>query len=206
MSKLKHFVPSMTNPELIGLAKNRYLDEEDQVAIAKFDYRRAHNYLMENSGLQPAARDILWKYKGYARKCELLAYGHYLGEDDKYHELYDNYSDQMRNRSPWRINRAFVRHHRWYSHGRSAGTNDTGCPPSILEDIYLKDVQRVRESENSNRGPQLGWRYYSSGPNVLERDIIMNPNTPLELIVKISAASEVPDNRQLAMKTMANRS
>ena len=80
MSHLKKYIPNMTNPELIGLAKNRYLDEEDQVAIAKFHYRRAHNYLIENMNLKTAARDVLWDYNGYARKCELITYGHFFEE------------------------------------------------------------------------------------------------------------------------------
>ena len=45
MSHLKKYIPYMTNPELIGLAKNRYLDEEDQVAIAKYYYRIIDPYL-----------------------------------------------------------------------------------------------------------------------------------------------------------------
>ena len=51
MSHLKQYINQMTNPELIGLAKNRFLDAEDPVAIAKHHYRRAHSYLIENSSL-----------------------------------------------------------------------------------------------------------------------------------------------------------
>ena len=201
MSHLKKHIPNMTNPELIGLAKNRYLDEEDQVAIAKWHYRRAHNYLIENMNLKPAARDVLWDYNGYARKCELIAYGHFLDEQDKYHELYDGYATQMRNRSPWRIPRVFLHHYRWHSHGVSTRTDNTGTPPEIIEDIYLKDVQRMRTYEP--RGPS---GYYYSGPSTTERMIIENKNTPLELIVKISASSPDDKNRILAMRTMARRS
>ena len=201
MSHLKKYISHMTNPELIGLAKNRYLDEEDQVAIAKWDYRRAHNYLIENIGLKSSARDILWDYKGYARKCELITYGHFLEDQDKYHELYDGYATQMRNRSPWRIPRVFLNHYRWHSHGQSTRSEDTGTPPEIIEDIYLKDVQRCRAAgDNSMSG------YYYSGPLSTERMIIENKNTPVELIVKISASSPDDRNRNLAMKTMARRS
>ena len=112
MSHLKKYISHMTNPELIGLAKNRYLDEEDQVAIAKFHYRRAHNYLIENMNLKTSARDVLWDYNGYARKCDLIQYGHFINEPDKYHELYDGYAAQIRGRSPWRISRVFLHHYR----------------------------------------------------------------------------------------------
>jgi len=191
----------MTNPELIGLAKNRFLDTEDQVAIAKHHYRRAHNYLIENSSLSRSARDILWDYKGYARKCELITYGHFLEEQDKYHELYDGYAAQMRGRSPWRLPRVFLHHYRWHSHGVSSRSQNTGTPPEIIEDIYLKDVQRLRATTNEAYSG-----YYYSGPSTTERMIIENENTPLELIVKISASSPDDRNRNLAMKTMARRS
>lgn len=202
MSHLKKHIPNMTNPELIGLAKNRYLDEEDQVAIAKFHYRRAHNYLIENMNLKTAARDVLWDYNGYARKCDLIQYGHYLEDQEKYHELYDGYGTQIRNRSPWRIIRVFLHHYRWHSHGFHTQTGSTGTPAEIIEDIYLKDVQRMR---NGN-GESLNCGYYYSGPSSTERMIITNLNTPLELIVKISASSPDDKNRTLAFRTMANRS
>ena len=202
MSHLKKHIPNMTNPELIGLAKNRYLDEEDQVAIAKFHYRRAHNYLIENMNLKTAARDVLWDYNGYARKCELITYGHYLEEQDKYHELYDGYGTQMRNRSPWRVPRVFLHHYRWHSHGVSTRTDNTGTPPEIIEDIYLKDVQRPR----GNGAAEAYSGYYYAGPSSTERMIIENKNTPMELIVKISASSPDDKNRILAMRTMARRS
>tara|TARA_Y100000592_G_scaffold99255_1_gene174674 strand:+ start:30883 stop:31488 length:606 start_codon:yes stop_codon:yes gene_type:complete len=201
MSHLKNYINQMTNPELIGLAKNRFLDTEDQVAIAKHHYRRAHNYLIENSSLSRSARDILWDYKGYARKCELITYGHFLEEQDKYHELYDGYAAQMRGRSPWRLPRVFLHHYRWHSHGVSSRSQNTGTPPEIIEDIYLKDVQRLRATTNEAYSG-----YYYSGPSTTERMIIENENTPLELIVKISASSPDDRNRNLAMKTMARRS
>ena len=202
MSHLKKYISHMTNPALIGLAKNRFLDEEDQVGIAKWHYRRAHNYLIENVNLKTAARDVLWDYKGYARKCELITYGHFLEEQDKYRELYDGYATQMRNRSPWRIPRVFLHHMRWHSHGHTDSTIETGTPDSIIEDIYLKDVQRLRAGDAA----EAYSGYYYSGPSNTERMIIENQNTPMELIVKISASSPDDRNRNLAMKTMARRS
>ena len=201
MSHLKRHIPNMTNPELIGLAKNRYLDEEDQTAIAKFHYRRAHSYLIENVNLKTAARDVLWGYRGYARKCDLIQYGHFIDDQEKYFELYDGYATQIRGRSHWRIPRVFLHHYRWHSHGISTRTTNTGTPAEIIEDIYLKDVQRVRATTCETYSG-----YYYSGPSSTERMIVENENTPLELIVKISASSPDDRNRNLAMKTMARRS
>ena len=200
MSHLKNYINQMTNPELIGLAKNRFLDTEDQVAIAKHHYRRAHNYLIENSSLSRAARDVLWGYKGYARKCEIIAYGHCIEEQDKYHELYDNYGDTMRSRSPWRMSRVFLQHNRWYSHGRHTSTAQTGTPASIIEDIYKRDVLPLRGKTADRHG------YYYPSPRYLEQAIVKNPNTPLELVVQISASAVDDQTRAMALKTMANRS
>ena len=200
MSHLKDYINQMTNPELIGLAKNRFLDTEDQVAIAKHHYRRAHNYLIENSSLSRVARDVLWDYKGYARKCEIIAYGHCIEEQDKYHELYDNYSDTIRSRSPWRISRVFLAHTRWHSHGLHVNTEQTGTPASIIEDIFKKDVLPMRGQTSDRYG------YYYPSPRYLEQAIVKNPNTPLELVVQISASAEDDQTRAMALKTMANRS
>ena len=201
MSHLKQYIGQMTNPELIGLAKNRFLDTEDQVAIAKHHYRRAHNYLIENSSLSRAARDILWAYKGYTRKCEIIAYGHCIEEQDKYHELYDNYGDTMRSRSPWRMARVFLAHSRWYSHGAAGYTEQTGTPASIIEDIYKRDVLPMRDKHGNDRSG-----YYYPSARYLEQAIVKNPNTPLELIVQISASAFDEGIRAAALKTMANRS
>ena len=200
MSHLKNYINQMTNPELIGLAKNRFLDTEDQVSIAKHHYRRAHNYLIENMNLSVPARDILWAYPGYVKKCELISYGHCFEEPEKYHELYDTYGNQIRTRSPWRMSRVFLSHQRWYSHGYSGATKDTGTPASIIEDIYEKDVLPMRTSPDSRRG------YYYPSSNYLEQAIVENPNTPIDLVVKISASSPDDRVRAKALQIMANRS
>ena len=199
MSHLKKNIPYMTNPELIGLAKNRFLDEEDQVGIAKWHYKRAHNYLIENINLKESARDILWDYKGYVKKCELIAYGHYLNDQSRYHELYDQYADTIRSRSPWRMSRVFLAHQRWYSHGYCTRSESTGTPGSIIEDIYKKDVLPMHRTQDHRSG------YYYPSASYLEQAIIENPNTPTDLIVKISASSPNEQIRFKAMQKMASR-
>jgi hypothetical protein len=48
MNVLADNVFQMTNAELIGLAKNRFLDYETQDKIALNPYKRAHMYLIDN--------------------------------------------------------------------------------------------------------------------------------------------------------------
>ena len=77
MNPLADNVFQMTNAELIGLAKNRFLDYETQDKIALNPYKRAHMYLIENTGLCSTARDILWNKPGYVNKFDLVSMGHY---------------------------------------------------------------------------------------------------------------------------------
>lgn len=201
MSELKNYIESMSNPELIGLAKNRFLDEEDQLAIAKHHYKRAHMYLTENQGLKPKAREALWNSKGYVNKCQLISYGHYKNEPEKYEELYRDYGSRIRSRSPWRMTNIFLRNNRYWAHGGWEQAYPE-TPASILEDIYEKDVVRPRHPDTC---ADTRWQYgYSS--EYVERALIDCPNTPLDIIVKISASSPKEMNRNLALKQLANRS
>ena len=199
MKLLINNIYQMTNPELIGLAKNRFLPEDVQVAVAKHGYDRAANYLCENAGLQPKTKEILWDLGGYVKKCTLITYGHYMGNPEKYVELYNQHADTMRIRSPWRLSRTFLTSARWWGHGHFETTHNTGCPAEIIEDIYKQDVVSKRIALNGQR-----WDYGSS-PEYVERDIISNPNTPIDLIVRISASSPNEPNRLSAMRVMANR-
>ena len=58
-AQLANNIYKMRNEEVIGLAKNRWLPANVQLAIAKHHYARAHWYLAENSGLAKEARDYL---------------------------------------------------------------------------------------------------------------------------------------------------
>ena len=81
-AQLINNIPNMTNPELIGLAKNRFMPASVQLAIAKNSYRRAHMYLCENAGLDKKTRDYLYSdecNRGYVNKSTLICYGHYNG-------------------------------------------------------------------------------------------------------------------------------
>ena len=82
MNVLADNVFQMTNAELIGLAKNRFLDYETQDKIALNPYKRAHMYLIENTGLCSTARDILWNKPGYVNKFDLISQGHYKDQPE----------------------------------------------------------------------------------------------------------------------------
>ena len=149
MSHLKQYINQMTNPELIGLAKNRFLDTEDQVAIAKHHYRRAHNYLIENRSLSRAARDVLWGYRGYAREVRLLLMVTALRNKTSITNCTITMATPCVLVHPGVCLEVFLAHYRWYSHG-GACTEQTGTPASIIEDIYKRDVLPLRDKKAMN--------------------------------------------------------
>ena len=178
MSKqLEDNIHKMRNDEIIGLAKNRWLPANVQMAIAKHHYKRGHMYLAENSGLDKGARDYLWSdecNRGYAIKAVMLSYGQYDGEANKYRELYERYPS-MWNRSSWRASAAFFGHF-WYGNRRHSS-----CTPSdLLNQIYDEryDPKRVKLSANRGYG-------YSSPRYELDR-LAQHPNVDLELAIKLS--------------------
>jgi hypothetical protein len=189
MSQLAKNVYRMDNAELIGLAKNRFLDSETQLKIAEHPYRRAKTYLAENAGLSDAARDHLWNMRGYVFKAALLSFGHYELLDEFYHELYNDHGDTMRYRSPWRLHRCFVGGYGYSSSGWGALPGPRACPPEILEDIYEKDV--------AAKNLALDWNARST-----LRGLLNNPNLPTDIVVKVSASHPDSDIRNMALKRL----
>ena len=53
-------VLQMTNSELNGLAKNRFIPADLQMAIARTGYKVAREHLSYNYGLASRVRDYLW--------------------------------------------------------------------------------------------------------------------------------------------------
>ncbi len=192
MSKLAKNVRFMHNHELIGLAKNRFLDTETQVKIAEHPYRRAKSYLTANSGLAKEARDILWDHKGYVFKCELIQHGHFSGSSKHYLQLYKDHASTIRGRSPWRLVRTFIGGHGWGPDGWGTLPGPLSTPPEILEDIYDKDCLRAMDSDQM-------WNYRS-----LMRSMLQNPNLPDEIIIKTSASSKCEDIRAHALKRLGD--
>jgi len=195
MNVLADNVFQMTNAELIGLAKNRFLDYQTQDKIALNPYKRAHMYLLENAGLCSTARDILWNKPGYVNKFDIIAQGHYRDEPEKYTELYDGYAKQATNRgSFWRVSRAFLGGFGQGLHyGELIGPKHT--PGPILEDIYTTIV-----APKSN--PDFGAGYYKYSVAMM---IARNTNTPTPVIVKLSCSAEHEEVRKIALKELGRR-
>ena len=194
MNPLADNVFQMTNAELIGLAKNRFLDYETQDKIALNPYRRAHMYLIENVGLCSTARDILWNKKGYVNKFELISMGHYKDQPEKYHELYDNYADKavVRNGS-YRVYRAFLGGY-GYGLSYSALPGPSGTPTSILDDLY----DRIKDERT--RG--YGYDYYTTS---MARALAQHPNSSTETIVKLSCSYPCQEVNKVALKELGRR-
>ena len=194
MNVLADNVFQMTNAELIGLAKNRFLDYETQDKIAMNPYRRAHMYLIENPGLCSTARDILWNKKGYVNKFDLISQGHYKDQPEKYHELYDNYADKAfaRNGS-YRVYRAFLG---GYGYGMGYGTlpGPSGTPTSILDKLYDRVVNEKTFS--------YGYDYYSKS---MARALAQHPNASTETIVKLSCSYPCQEVNKIALKELGRR-
>ena len=194
MNPLADNVFQMTNAELIGLAKNRFLDYETQDKIALNPYRRAHMYLIENVGLCSTARDILWNKKGYVNKFELVSMGHYKDQPEKYHELYDNYADKafVRNGS-YRVFRAFLGGY-GYGLGYGALPGPAGTPTSILDSLY----DRIKDEKT--RG--YGYDYYTTS---MARALAQHPNSSTETIVKLSCSYPCQEVNKIALKELGRR-
>ena len=194
MNPLADNVFQMTNAELIGLAKNRFLDYETQDKIALNPYKRAHMYLIENTGLCSTARDILWNKPGYVNKFDLISQGHYKDHPEKYHELYDNYADKAFARNGgYRVYRAFLG---GYGYGLSYGAlpGPSGTPASILDSLY----DRIKD-ENP-RG--YGVDYYNRS---MARALAQHPNASTETIVKLSCSYPDKDINKIALKELGRR-
>ena len=163
----------MSNPELIGLAKNRWLPADVQMGIAKHHYARAHWYLAENEGLDEGVRDFLWSdecNRGYSLKTTLLCYGHYYNEPEKYWELYEKYPSAW-TRSSWRMSHAFFGHY-WYKGGQS------NTPSDLLNRIY-------DEKYNPKRASFIAQHSHGMSRYELER-LAKHRNVDLPLAIKLS--------------------
>ena len=194
MNPLADNVFQMTNAELIGLAKNRFLDYETQDKIALNPYKRAHMYLIENPGLCSTARDILWNKPGYVNKFDLISQGHYKDQPEKYHELYDNYADKAFARNGgYRVYRAFLG---GYGYGLSYGAlpGPSGTPTSILDDLY----DRIKDERT--RG--YGYDYYTTS---MARALAQHPNSSTETIVKLSCSYPDQDINKIALIELGRR-
>ena len=172
-TQLVNNIPNMTNPELIGLAKNRFLPASVQMAIAKYHYRRAHMYLCENAGLYKGVRDYLYSdecNRGYVNKSTLISSGHYNDEPQKITEFYKSHGAMMYNRSPWRANHCFLRAN-WYTNRRS------NTPSEVLNMIYNDHLAKGKRVDSHHHH----WHY-----NYALKDLAQHQNCDLPLAIKLS--------------------
>jgi len=150
----------MYNSEISSLAKNRFTDEETQIAIAKHHYNLARQHLAENPDVSPAAAEILWNRKGYVLKCALLANGKKELSDDEMTQFYRKTFKNRENRK-WRMQQAFLGGYSWRS------SNNSKTPGVLLEEIYADTVKDDLQ-------------YY------FVRRFVEHPNCTLDLALRIS--------------------
>jgi|7_EtaG_2_1085326.scaffolds.fasta_scaffold03697_6 hypothetical protein len=183
---LAQYVHRMCNQELIGLAKNRFIDVPTQEAIAKHPYRRAKTYLASNSSLCPSVAKDLWDMRGYTLKCELIQAGTYKDTPDKYRELYYDHQSRFK-RSPWKMLTVFLRSY-YYGNGPDA------TPPDIIEQIYKDWIQPADLPAE-----------YSYFHRTRIEAVLRHPNCTLDVAVKISTTEE-PRIRKLAFEAISRLS
>jgi hypothetical protein len=185
-------VSLMTNEELIGLAKNRFLPVDLQMAIAKHPYDRANLYLACNSGLKPSTRDYLWSdscSRGYVIKSDLISGGHYREEPEKYWELYNRYP-VLWWKSRWRALSAFLGTYNY----RNSGWTST--PGDLLEEIYSHHL-------NPKTYKVEAWNQYASVSSL--KSLAEHPNCSLKLAIQLSTCG-MPKVEQSAFKKIVELS
>lgn len=171
-------IHKMRNDEVIGLAKNRWLPGNVQMAIAKHHYARAHSYLAENDGLDKKVRDYLWSdecSRGYSLKTTMISYGQYSDEPKKYWELYEKYPGAW-TRSGWRMSQAFFGNY-WYR----SSPNQSATPTDLLNKIYDDRYDPKKHTLPSDPG-----YYYGSHPKYQLERLAKHPNLDLSLAIKLS--------------------
>ena len=168
----------MQNPELTGLAKNRFTDAETMLALSKQHYRLAKEYLAMNENITPEAAQELWDHRGYVFKAILLSKGKMELKGEEYAEVYRKYF-KNNHRSSWRMQQAFLGGYYWQHDGQRSNT-----PAELLEEIY-KDLP---EDEHS--------RSYT-----LER-FINHQNCPLNLALRISTMPDPPQSQNYYQRNL----
>ena len=162
-------IGKMYNAEVVSLAKNRFTDEETQIAIAKHYYPLGRQYLAENPDVSPKAAQILWERKGYVLKCSLLANGKMELSDEEMVQFYRT-TFKGRERRKWRMQQAFLGGYTWYRQ-----ENKSRTPGSLLEEMYADTMNLDPES------------YFI-------RRFVEHPNCTLNLALRISTM-KIPEDQ-----------
>jgi len=168
-------IGKMYNAEVVSLAKNRFTDEETQIAIAKHYYGRGREYLAQNPDVSPKAAQILWDRKGYVLKCALLQNGKMELSEEEYTAFYrDTFKRSLRRRS-YRMVQAFLGGYRWYNQSGESKT-----PSVLLDEIYADFIAEEPDG-------------YGSESYTIEQ-FVNHPNCSLELALRISTM-KIPESR-----------
>lgn len=162
-------IGQMYNSEVVSLAKNRFTDEETQIAIAKHYYSLGRQYLAENPDVSPKAAQILWDRKGYVLKCSLLMNGKMELSDEEMTQFYRT-TFKGRERRKWRMQQAFLGGYGW-----RASTNKSRTPGALLEEMYADMTSDEPES------------YFV-------RRFVEHPNCTLNLALRISTM-KIPEHQ-----------
>ena len=162
-------IGQMYNSEVVSLAKNRFTDEETQLAIAKHDYALGRQYLAENPDVSAEAAQILWDRKGYVLKCSLLMNGKKELSDEEMTQFYRT-TFKGRERRKWRMQQAFLGGYGW-----RASTNKSRTPGALLEEMYADMTSDEPES------------YFV-------RRFVEHPNCTLNLALRISTM-KIPEHQ-----------
>ena len=169
---LTDFVLSMTNEELNGLAKNRFIAADLQMAIAETGYKVAREWLASNEGLDETVRDYLWDQhpRGYMLKARMIQAGQYIDEPEKYVELYKSYP-QIWSKSYYAGISTFIGGYSWYGSGAKY------CPTEVLHMAY-------NEHFDPKKVVCEAWNEYAKKRSLLK--FATHPNCDLVLAIKLS--------------------
>ena len=189
-------IHNMTNDELNGLAKNRFIPEDIQLAIESHPYRRAKMHLSWNNGITTRVAEKLWNRKGFVLKCNLISQGKYIGQPDKYRELYGDFGRRIMRGSMWRFNGVFLESNFY----RENGAKET--PSDVIDAIYDDFVSY--KGELGVNAPGYNYSQYFFRNSM--RKIVEHKNCSLETAVKISATIDIPEVRKSAFDKVAELS
>ena len=162
-------IGNMYNAEVVSLAKNRFTDEETQIAIAKHYYALGRQYLAANPDVSPKAAQILWDRKGYVLKCSLLMNGKMELSDEEMTQFYRT-TFKGRESRKWRMQQAFLGGYTWYRQ-----ENKSRTPGALLEEMY---------ADTTNGDPET---YFV-------RRFVEHPNCTLNLALRISTM-KIPEHQ-----------
>ena len=162
-------INKMHNSEVVGLAKNRFTDEDTMLAISKHHYRLGKEYLAGNPNLSKEAAQELFDHRGYVFKAILLSKGKINLKKKEYAEIYHKYFKNNQ-RSSWRMQQAFLGGYSWYNRG----DQESQTPRELLDEIYAD----LPDSESAHS-------------YTLER-FINHQNCSLNLALRISTMPDPP--------------